>query len=383
MFAERVPPVVSWQERTALLERVASSQHFKRASRLREFLLYVGQSSIETGGATIHEQEVGITVFGRQPGYDTSLDNIVRVNATELRKRLELYFVTEGSEEPVIIEIPRGSYTTIFRPRAFTNESPAEQEVPLAEEAVAVPAADEVQVIEPRAPNISAPRTSYLPWIFSLFLLGACVYFSWQNARLERVISPWKSNPALRVFWSRFFDSGQPTDVVVADTSFAVAEDIASRTISLGDDLSYGYKRLAEDPALSPDRRADLGLVLERNNGSVGDFIVAKRTYDDFLVGEMAGWLGHTQDAAMFAKRAQNYHKVLDPQTGFVRGRHQDGRWDSPFDPAVKYSYITEGLPYQYTFFVLQDIPGLIEAVHGREAFVKKLDGLFAGGYYD
>lgn len=277
MFAERVPPVASWQERAALLERVASSQHFKRASRLREFLLYVGQSSIENGGATIHEQEVGITVFGRQPGYDTSLDNIVRVNATELRKRLELYFVTEGSEEPVIIEIPRGSYTTIFRPRAFTNESPAEQEVPLAEEAVAVPAADEVQVIEPQAPNISAPRTSYLPWIFSLFLLGACVYFSWQNARLERAISPWKSNPALRVFWSRFFDSGQPTDVVVADTSFAVAEDIASRTISLGDYLSYGYKRLAEDPALSPDRRADLGLVLERNNGSVGDFIVAKR----------------------------------------------------------------------------------------------------------
>jgi predicted alpha-1,2-mannosidase len=74
---------------------------------------------------------------------------------------------------------------------------------------------------------------------------------------------------------------------------------------------------------------------------------------------------------------------VIDPETGFARGRHEDGRWDSPFDPAVKYSYITEGLPYQYTFFVLQDIPGLIEVVHGREAFVKKLDGLFAGGYYD
>ncbi|MEO6816889.1 MAG: GH92 family glycosyl hydrolase [Edaphobacter sp.] len=105
--------------------------------------------------------------------------------------------------------------------------------------------------------------------------------------------------------------------------------------------------------------------------------------YDDFLVGEMAGWLGHREDAALFAKRAQNYRNVVDPQTGFARGRHQDGSWDSPFNPAVKYSYITEGLPYQYTFFVLQDIPGLIDVVHGREAFVKKLDGLFAGGYYD
>jgi predicted alpha-1,2-mannosidase len=105
--------------------------------------------------------------------------------------------------------------------------------------------------------------------------------------------------------------------------------------------------------------------------------------YDDYLVSRMADWLGHGQDAQMFAKRAQNYRNVIDPETGFARGRHEDGRWDSPFDPTKKYSYITEGLPYQYTFFVLQDIPGLIETVHGREAFVKKLDDLFAGGYYD
>ncbi|MEO6816517.1 MAG: hypothetical protein ABI177_07430 [Edaphobacter sp.] len=275
MFAEPVASAISRQERSALLERVASSQHFKRAARLREFLLYVGQSSIENSGATIHEQEVGTTVFGRQAGYDTSLDNIVRVNATELRKRLELYFVTEGSEEPVVIEIPRGSYTTIFRPRVVTNERPLEQEVPLVEEAVAVPATDEIVKTSTRVTPVA--WRSYLPWIFSVLLLGACVYLSWQNARLESTLSPWKSNPALRMFWSRFLDSGQPTDVVVADTSFAVAEDIASRTISLGDYLSYGYKRLAEDPAISPDRRADLGLVLERNNGSVGDFIVARR----------------------------------------------------------------------------------------------------------
>jgi hypothetical protein len=275
MFAEPVASAISRQELTALLERVASSQHFKRAARLREFLLYVGQSSIENSGATIHEQEVGTTVFGRQAGYDTSLDNIVRVNATELRKRLELYFVTEGSEELVVIEIPRGSYTTVFRPRVVTNERPQQPETPLIEEAVAVPATDEVVEAPTRVTPVS--WLSHLPWIVAGLLLGACVYLSWQNARLESTLSPWKSNPALQMFWVRFFDSAQPTDVVVADTSFAVAEDIASRTISLGDYLSYGYKRLAEDPAISPDRRADLGLVLERNNGSVGDFIVARR----------------------------------------------------------------------------------------------------------
>jgi len=105
--------------------------------------------------------------------------------------------------------------------------------------------------------------------------------------------------------------------------------------------------------------------------------------YDDFVVGTVAAELGHTADATMFAKRAQNYRNVIDPKTGFARGRHADGSWDSPFDPRLKYTYITEGLPYQYTFFVPQDVPGLIDLVGGRDAFIGKLDGLFAGGSYD
>jgi predicted alpha-1,2-mannosidase len=105
--------------------------------------------------------------------------------------------------------------------------------------------------------------------------------------------------------------------------------------------------------------------------------------YDDFLVGEMAGWLGHAEDARVFAARAQNYRNVIDPETGFARGRHADGSWVSPFDPGAKASYITEGLPFQYTFFALQDIPGLIALEHGAPGFVGKLDTLFARGYYD
>src|SRR5580692_3623500 len=74
--------------------------------------------------------------------------------------------------------------------------------------------------------------------------------------------------------------------------------------------------------------------------------------YDDFLVGEMAEWLGHKADAKLFE----------------VRGQNEDGSWATPFDPAKKYTYITEGLPFQYTFFVPQDVPGFIEIVGGRQA---------------
>jgi hypothetical protein len=56
-------------------------------------------------------------VFSRGEGYDTALDNIVRVNAFDLRKRLAEYFATEGRDEPVIIKIPKGSYKPAFTVR--------------------------------------------------------------------------------------------------------------------------------------------------------------------------------------------------------------------------------------------------------------------------
>ena len=105
--------------------------------------------------------------------------------------------------------------------------------------------------------------------------------------------------------------------------------------------------------------------------------------YDDYVASQFAHALGHGEDAQRLRARSLNWKNVLDPQTGFARGRHEDGTWVQPFDPAKPATYITEGLPWQYTFFVPQDAPGLIAAVGGRAAFVEKLDGLFAGKLYD
>jgi predicted alpha-1,2-mannosidase len=105
--------------------------------------------------------------------------------------------------------------------------------------------------------------------------------------------------------------------------------------------------------------------------------------YDDFVLSELAAALGKDADAAMFRPRAMNYRNVIDPATGFARGRHADGSWAEPFDPGKPYPYITEGLPFQYTFFVPHDMAGLIALVGGREALVRKLDALFDNKLYD
>jgi predicted alpha-1,2-mannosidase len=121
-------------------------------------------------------------------------------------------------------------------------------------------------------------------------------------------------------------------------------------------------------------------------NAFHGDEQVARTldyAYDDFVVGKVAKALGKSEDASLFLKRSMNYRNVIDPATGFARGRHADGSWIEPFDPARTASYVTEGVPFQYSFYVLQDLKGLIALQQGKEAFVSKLDALFAQKLYE
>ena len=103
--------------------------------------------------------------------------------------------------------------------------------------------------------------------------------------------------------------------------------------------------------------------------------------YDDWCAGKMAEKLGRADDAAFFFKRSGNWRNVFDASVGLARGKDSKGKWREPFDPyALGYgdkSDFTEGNAFQYTWHVMQDPDGLVEAMGGRDAFVKRLDGLF------
>ena len=62
----------SFEERRALIDRVAASSHLRRSVRLRDFLLYVGRQSLKNGCPEINEQEIGVKVFGRPSSYNRS-----------------------------------------------------------------------------------------------------------------------------------------------------------------------------------------------------------------------------------------------------------------------------------------------------------------------
>src|SRR5450631_346303 len=109
---------VPLDECCALVERVCNAPQLRRSPRLCEFLQYVCKRVVVEGAPDLREQEIGERVFGRGSNYETGIDPIVRVQASHLRRKLAQYFEAEGTNEPVILEIPKGEYLPSFRRQA-------------------------------------------------------------------------------------------------------------------------------------------------------------------------------------------------------------------------------------------------------------------------
>ena len=101
--------------------------------------------------------------------------------------------------------------------------------------------------------------------------------------------------------------------------------------------------------------------------------------YDDWTIAQMAKAMGRKGIYATFEKRSANWRNVWDPKTRFMRARLSNGQFRTPFDPtsAAYGSDYTEGNAWQYSWYVPQDVPGLIAAYGGDAKFVGRLDQLF------
>jgi adenylate cyclase len=106
----------------AQLARVLASSHFSGAGRLSAFLEFVVRKTVSGRSEEIKEYTVGTEVFGRPHSFDPRLDTIVRVQASKLRTRLAEYYADSGSNDPVVIELPRGTYVPSIHARTGREE---------------------------------------------------------------------------------------------------------------------------------------------------------------------------------------------------------------------------------------------------------------------
>src|SRR5712692_10576118 len=97
-----------WQRVREELEKVLASRSFRSADRMRRFLSYVVELTIEGKCDDLKEYALGVEVFDREQSFDPRVDPIVRVEARRLRKKLEEYYEQEGAHDPLRIQLPKG-----------------------------------------------------------------------------------------------------------------------------------------------------------------------------------------------------------------------------------------------------------------------------------
>ncbi len=336
----------SVEECEALLRRVVDSAPFKRSARLRELLLYVGDQGIRCGVVSLHEHQIGETVFGRSPEYDTAQDNIVRVNATELRKRVDQYFSGDGRNEPLVFEIPRGRYTPVFHERlpealddpppplsVSTSSHATDDDQPHSAMAGAHAVAEEAR----GAPTVRASdRTklsNHLLVTLVLCLIAAGALLTRQARDAQSSLHPWQRQPALRAFWSNFFDKDEQVDLLLADVSYGLAQDLTHQRLSLDDYLDYSYRQVQSPGHLSPEARLqqqkDLGFILARSFGSVGDYRAAMRLRS----------LENTPGAMRLVFARDYSASELRQRTTIILGSRRSNPWADLFENQMEYKF--------------------------------------------
>jgi TolB-like protein len=113
------------------LDRLVTSGGFANADRMSGFLRYIVERAVAGESDQVKEYVIGVAVFGRDEQYDPRLDSIVRVEARRLRTKLDEYYAGDGRTDPIVVSVPRGSYTPIFERRQAASPSAPQPAVDL------------------------------------------------------------------------------------------------------------------------------------------------------------------------------------------------------------------------------------------------------------
>jgi predicted alpha-1,2-mannosidase len=167
------------------------------------------------------------------------------------------------------------------------------------------------------------------------------------------------------------------TDCMIGYHSVSVIADAMAKGIT-----GFDYEKAFEASKASAMRDV-LGLDAYKKNGFISmddEHESVSKTleyaYDDWCIVQMSQILKKGNDVAYFSKRSENWRNTFDWENGFMRPK-KNGGWDKPFDPREVNNNFTEGNSWQYSFFVPQNIFGMIQAYGGPEKFEAKLDEMF------
>jgi hypothetical protein len=194
------------------INRLVSSHALHGSESLCKLLRYLAKHAVEHPGTPIKEFQIATEVFGRSPDFDPQLDSMVRVQAGRLRSKLTEYYSSDGLEDPLVVELPKGTYVLSFHPRnASTAKSPSSS----------VNGVASTGALEKNTERRWGTEVISL----SIFLAAAILVIVWlmatRNSSPVGLASEGEPVPAaFRVFWKGFTSGPEEPWVVFSNAAF-------------------------------------------------------------------------------------------------------------------------------------------------------------------
>jgi hypothetical protein len=192
------------------IEKLTNSHSLRGSESLCKLVRYLAEHSLDQPGVALKEYQIATEVLGRAAAFDPQSDSTVRVQAGRLRIKLAEYYANEGPDDPILVELPKGSYSLSFHVRTpATGPS-------------AYPAPVRVDTTDRRAAPVVPVRSwAIAAVILAILLVASLVAIAVMANRIRQQVAPIEPVPAVyRVFWNRFISSPQQPWVVFSNGNF-------------------------------------------------------------------------------------------------------------------------------------------------------------------
>jgi hypothetical protein len=318
-----------------LLNQIIRGPAFKGSQRSGQFLSFVVEQSIAGNFDALKERLIGVQLFKRDPAYDTGEDAIVRVTASDVRKRLLQHYGWFGIQCEFRIDLPSGSYIprVIRKKTAETISTDAPAPRPRLE--MVVPEAKHVpmpsELARPSSPPIAAEMKTRFAWkLWHLAaLLVAAFGLGWE---LRTVIRPAPSGAAAPILpWSTVFGSTTSPHLITSDPDIDTVEGITHTDLSLSDYANHKY--LPEPNELTPEQIRFCNIILAADSSAA--------TPDTPIAAKIAA-IGQTFSKKLMVQPSRGFQlSFLGNNDNFIfLGSPRSNPWFSLFAGALNFQFI-------------------------------------------
>jgi hypothetical protein len=189
------------------IQRILQSKAFRTSEVQRNLLAYLAEKSLSGTSDSLKEYTVGLDVFGKPASYDPRQESTVRMHVGRLRQKLAEFYRTEGLDDPIVVDLPKGGFKVTFEPRAEPRQT------------------------EPLAPLSPVPNASSyvreIALVAALLVAIACAfYYAAKFRRVEQTVAKTPGSavwtPELQQLWSPILSSSRPLMICLSTPSVGV-----------------------------------------------------------------------------------------------------------------------------------------------------------------